>query len=431
MLHVKSECSQLVINCPHCLVRGEKHFIEGRHLEECSNCPLSCPNHCGATISSSEFDEHKNICPLEVVSCEFNSLGCNTDMPRRDVETHDKENLTNHLNLAKQQLACSTKELESSKMQLKIAEQSLASLKVKFAYSIEEVLTMIRLLDQLNLEQQKTEKSHLFRQISLYYKSLLLLQSDNQVAPVILKMNQFENHRRNGRSWSSPPFYIHKRGYRLVICVGVAGYGATPGKNNCLSLSICLMQGHYDNELSWPMEGVVRVCILNQLYSEGNDMNHGVTICLPDTPLFPVNAIKRVTTGSEENSIKTPMGLMASTVLGTSQFISLEKLTKSSSRMFLKDDCIFFKVEYGKSLDNLAIPKSYVYKELESTPIKKDSLHFYNTPQQDSLLTFEAKKQAPILQNRPMYQSSVAKDDGAANTGVQRTPAIPETITSL
>ena len=32
-LHVKLECSQLVINCPHCLVRGEKHFIEGRHLE--------------------------------------------------------------------------------------------------------------------------------------------------------------------------------------------------------------------------------------------------------------------------------------------------------------------------------------------------------------------------------------------------------------
>ena len=36
-VHVKSECSRLVINCPHCLVRGEKHFIEGHHLEECQS----------------------------------------------------------------------------------------------------------------------------------------------------------------------------------------------------------------------------------------------------------------------------------------------------------------------------------------------------------------------------------------------------------
>ena len=205
---------------------------------------------------------------------------------------------------------------------------------------------MIRLLDQHNLEQQKTEKSHIFQHISLYYKSLLLLQAGNQVVPLILKMNQFKNHIRNGSSWFPPPFYTHSHGYRLLMCVGAAGNGATAQKNNFMSLSICLMQGDYDNELSWPMEDAVRVYILDQLSSEDDAVNYGVTICLPDTPLFPVNAIKRVTTGNEETTIQTAMGLMTSTVLGTSQFISLEKLTTSCK--FLKDDCIFFKVEYGK-----------------------------------------------------------------------------------
>ena len=430
--HVKLECSRLVINCPHCLVRGEKHFIEGRHLEECANLPLNCPNHCGATISDTEaLSEHKNICPLEIVSCEYNDLGCNIDMARRDVEVHNRENLTKHLNLAKQKLVCSTKELESSKTQLNIVEERLRSLKNRFAYSIEEVLSMIRLLDQLNLEKHKKEKSNSLRQISLYYKSLLLLQG-NQVAPVILKMNKFEEHRRNGSSWFSPPFFTHNHGYRLLLCVVAAGHDAASRKDNFMSLGICVMQGHYDNEVTWPMEGVVRVCLLNQLSTEDNDDgNYVMTICLPDAPLFPVNCTLRVTTGGEEAGIKSPMGLMSSTMLGTNKFISLEMLAKlPPSCKFLKDDCIFFKVEYGKSLDDFASPKkSGTDRGLESKPLKQNPLRFYRTPQQDVPLTFEDKEPAHVLQNKPVNQSSPG-DCGSAKE-VQQTPVIPETVTSL
>ena len=264
-------------------------------------------------------------------------------MARQDVEVHNRENLTKHLNMAKQKLVCSTKELETSKMQLNVLEERLGLLKITFAYSIEEVLSMIRLLDQLNLEKQNKEKGSLLRQISLYHRSLLLLQG-NQVAPVILKMNKFEKLRRNGSSWFSPPFFTHNHGYRLLLCVVTAGNDAAARQDNFMSLGICVMQGHYDNEVTWPMEGVVRVYLLNQLSTEDDDGNYVMTICLPDAPLFPVNATLRVTTG-EEASIKSPMGLMSSTMLGTSKFISLERLT---SCKFLKDDCIFFKVEYGK-----------------------------------------------------------------------------------
>ena len=36
-------------------------------------------------------------------------------------------------------------------------------------------------------------------------------------------------------------------------------------------------------------------------------------------------------------------------------------------------------------------------RNLESTPIKKDSLRFYNTPQQDASLALKDKKPAPAL----------------------------------
>ena len=316
-LHVKSECSQLVINCPHCLVRGEKRFIEGRHLEECSNCPLSCPNHCGATFTSSEFDEHKNICPLEVVSCEFNNLGCNTDMPRRDVEMHNEENLTNHLNLAKRQLACSTKELKSSKAQLVMVEKELNTFKASSAGMIEEILSMIRLLGQLYVVHEE-EKINIFRQISLYYKSLLCAQGD-KVAPVILKMNGFAKFRRNDTMWYSVPFFTHRHGYKLCLCISATGDKDASDKEvregNYISVYIAVMEGPYDAQLTWPMEGTIHVTLLNQSYSPSIDLSYSMTINLPDTPLFPFSSTLRVTGEDTKSGVKTPRGVMSS-ILG-------------------------------------------------------------------------------------------------------------------
>ena len=427
-LHVKSECSKLVINCPHCLVRGEKHFIEGQHLEECSNVPLSCPNHCGVSITDETLNEHRQICSLEMVSCEYNELGCNTHMARKDIEVHNREDTAKHLSLAKQKLERSTKELESSKLQLATVVKRLDILKATFAYSIEEVLSMIRLLDKINFAQQKNEKSNLLRQINLNYKSLLPLQ-DNPVTPVILKMNNFEQHRRNGRTWFSYTFFTHPHGYRLVLCVVAAGHDTVAQRDNFVSLFICVMKGQYDDQLTWPMEGVIRVCLLNQLNStsvEDNDLNYVMMIKLPHAPLFPVNATLRVTTGMKDAaSIETPMGLMSTTMLGSNKFVSVEKLTKSSTHQFLKDDCIFFKVEYRKTLEDFASPKSCAYKEPENKTIKHH-LHFYRTPQQEMP---EEKEPTDFLQNKSVNQNF--SGDTGVSKKVEQVPHIPETTTSL
>lgn len=283
---------------------------------------------------------------------------------------------------------------------------------------------MIRLLDQINFVQQKKEKSNLIRQISLYYQSLLLLQN-NQVAPVVLKMNDFKRHQKNGISWFSYTFFTHVHGYKLCVCVEAAGHGAAAQKDKFVSVFVCVMQGQYDNHLTWPMEGVIRVCLLNQLYeTKDNDLSYVMTISLPEAPLFPVNATLRVSIRNEETSIKTPMGLMSSTMLGSSKFISLEKLTKSSVHQFLKDDCIFFKVEYGKSLDNFASSKSSTYKEAESKPVIQ---HFYTTAQQKLV---EKKETTDSAQNKSMMQNS-SEATGASKLAKLQVPKIPETATNL
>ena len=427
-LHVKSECSQLVINCPHCLVRGEKHFIEGHHLEECSNCPLSCPNHCGATITSSEFDEHKNICPLEVVSCEFNNLGCNTDMPRRDVEMHNKENLTYHLDLAKQQLACSTKELESSKAQLAMVEKELVTFKASSADMIEEILSMIRLLSQLDVVREE-EKINIFRQISLYYKSLLCAQGD-KVAPVILKMNSFAKCRRNGIMWFSAPFFTHRHGYKLCLCISAAGDKDASDKEvregNYISVYVAVMEGPYDAQLTWPMEGTIHVTLLNQLYSPSIDLSYSMTINLPDTPLFPFSSTLRVTGEDTQSGMKTPRGVMSSTGIGACKFLPLHKLTEVSPQcQFLKDDCIFLKVKYMKQLGSVLSPNSCADNNQGNKPVKQ---YYRPSYHDESLVLKENVLPANTLQSRPI--SDYTPRDRVPKKS-QRAPKIPEADTRL
>ena len=416
--HVKLECSRLVINCPHCLVRGEKLFIEGRHLEECANLPLNCPNHCGATISDTEaLSKHKDICPLEIVSCEYNDLGCNTDMARRDVEAHNRENLTKHLNLAKQKLVCSTKELESSKTQLAMVEKELHTFKATFACNIEEVLTMITLLGQLDLVQRNEEKSNLLRQIILYHRNLLSIQG-NKVAPVILKMNKFANYRRNGMMWYSAPFFTHRHGYKLCLCVFAAARDKDVQEGNHVSVYVAVMEGPYDAQLAWPMEGAIHISLLNQLCSESVDLNYSMTINLPDTPLFPFSSTMRITQEDKKSSVKTPKGMMSSTGIGTNKFVPLDKLTEVSPYcQFLKNDCIFFKVTYDRKLGSVS-PKSCVYKNQEGKSVKQS---YHIVP-----LVLN-KTELPVNNLQSSYASGVTRVPKES----QQTPKIPEADTKL
>ena len=40
---------------------------------------------------------HRKECPLEMIECEYYSVGCKTKMARKDQEKHKKENMEKHL----------------------------------------------------------------------------------------------------------------------------------------------------------------------------------------------------------------------------------------------------------------------------------------------------------------------------------------------
>ena len=68
--HVETECPYQVIACQYCELKRKRHFILGRHIEECPRFPLPCPNGCAITdIPRKDIDKHKKVCPLENVQC--------------------------------------------------------------------------------------------------------------------------------------------------------------------------------------------------------------------------------------------------------------------------------------------------------------------------------------------------------------------------
>ena len=428
-VHAKSNCSQLIINCPHCLVRGKKHFIEGQHLEECSSAPLSCPNHCGVTISNEDLDEHIKVCPLKVVSCEYNDLGCDTVMARQDIEAHNKENIAKHLNLAKQKLMCSTKELQSNKMQLASVKKELNEFKSTFAHTVEQVLCMIKLLGWLNLAQEKIQKNNILRQINLHYNAVFAMQG-NQTAPVILKMDKIVKRRNNGTMWCSAPFFTHTRGYRLSLCVFAAGHKVMKTRDH-ISVFIAVMEGPHDSQLMWPMQGTIQVHLLNQLHSVDSNLNYSMTISLPDAPLFPIDSTMPVTQEDTKANINTPKGVMSSFGIGASNFLPLGKLTEATSFcQFLKDDCIFFKVEYENRSD-VGSPKPFAHKQKETgrKPVRQNSQQSFKLPHQDvpSVLM-----ETPVnsSQNGLTYHPS-PRSSGGATMESPRIIKIPEADTRL
>ena len=60
------------------------------------------------------MDEHKKVCSLQMIQCEFYDVGCEVMFPRKDEEAHATDSVTTHLQLARRRLTILNKMLEDS-----------------------------------------------------------------------------------------------------------------------------------------------------------------------------------------------------------------------------------------------------------------------------------------------------------------------------
>ena len=77
-------------------------------------------------------------------------------------------------------------------------------------------------------------------------------------------MDNFTQHKKDGDRWCSTPFYSGPQGYKMRLQVYANGYGNGAGTH--VSVYVQILQGEYDDTLTWPYTGAVTFEIINWKY---------------------------------------------------------------------------------------------------------------------------------------------------------------------
>ena len=313
--HAKSECLHREVECQYCCDKVKLLFADGAHLEECPKLPLPCPNGCENVeiILREDMEAHRKECPLEILECEYHSVGCDTRMPRKRQREHDEEDMQKHLRLTKVELASTKIELASTKSEFESRVNNLEMMVKLLTGSGSFDLSSICSDPSLVASQAKWS----IQLAAIETTSLL----DEQTCPIIIKMTDFHDYEDGSIDWYKH-FFSHERGYRMQIWV-------SPGRGyEHIEILLYTMKGPYDEDLRWPLRAKFQVTLLNQV----TDDEH-VSITLSYDDHTPDNCARRLD-NEEEDSEPLHCDLISNR--------DLHKITPSCD--YLRNDCILLKI---------------------------------------------------------------------------------------
>ena len=293
--HVETKCPRRKVNCQYCHNAIEYQFIEAQHKEECPRLPLPCPNGCEVdAIPREDLETHRKECPLEMIQCEYHSVGCETRMPRTKKHLHDEKSIENHLMLTKDKLAKAMERIGT----LEILMHQNTTLSIQWMIKLTTMATLFELGDQ--------------------------------VCPIIIKVSEFNKKVGDNARWYTKPFYSHSEGYKMRLKLYPGGYG--DGEGTHLSMFLYVMKGIHDDNLTWPLQGTFEIKLLNQI----SDCEHvSVKIIYDDN--------------TNRHGERVTLGNVG--VRGWGQqykLISNVDLHKTTvTCQYLKDDSVFFEVNFS------------------------------------------------------------------------------------
>ena len=202
--HETQQCKKRPYSCDYCRdYHSTFEDVTEVHYPQCGKYPVACPNDCDVyKFERQKLETHlREECPLSIVDCPFHFAGCETQLPRKDMPEHSKENVI-HLTL----LATAMQKLVKENQELRHEVQQLVS--------------------QSGFPVEKHVK-----------------QTDEEVY--------------------LPPFYTHPHGYRMYVRVDPNGVGHRKGTH--VSISTYMMRGPFDDYLKWPFRGEITIQIVNQV----------------------------------------------------------------------------------------------------------------------------------------------------------------------
>ena len=148
----------------------------------------------------------------------------------------------------------------------------------------------------------------------------------NSIVPCYVAMDNFSQHKKDDDTWYSTPFYSGPQGYKMRLKIYANGHGSGGGTN--VSVYVQIIQGEYDDTLTWPYTGTVTFEIIN--WKE--DSNH---------VKMPVDFSEKVAVAS--GCGKQPKGENSNTGWGHPQVLSHNELYGSNSQ-YINNDILYIRV---------------------------------------------------------------------------------------
>ena len=385
--HLTDYCPKREFTCQYCNFKATYEIVSNDHWPQCSFYPVPCPNACGIqAIERGDLEAHLLQCPLEVVECDFSHAGCNTKLPRQDLERHMEESTQKHMVLMSVSLKCSKEsqqELQKTTQDsLKDKYQQITELQEQLQKATQEFDRKLKnrdrqitgLHEQLqkktqeneakirDLQQQLQQKAGVLqkttqdfdrklknrdRQITGLHEQLRKKTQENEAKIRDLqqqlqqKAQQVEGLERCMGGVVRPliemtDFKQHKDKKDMwyspplythpggyKFCIGVEANGQSIGAGTHVTVNYFTMKGELDAQQKWPMKCTITLQLLNQ----ERDQDH-------------ITMIKTW-------QWNRPLGMRQYAGVLTYQFISHKDLEYNAQKQtcYLKNDWLLFRID--------------------------------------------------------------------------------------
>ncbi|MCJ8747344.1 hypothetical protein PDJAM_G00152340 [Pangasius djambal] len=350
--HMNKDCLQRLITCPDCaesIIYADKQF----HEQMCPFVNTVC-EYCNMDFIRGQLSSHcATDCLKAPVACTFSMFGCQEKMPRNDLALHMQEFTQMHMRYMAEFLrnqtingipptpkcgpSCSppSEHGASSRVgepcQCSQDMQQLRETVVELEGRLVRQDHQIRELSIRN-DTQHTQITELRKKLALLEEKMHELEAQQYQGVYVWRIEGFSAHLHQQEAGQpvvlhSPPFYTGRPGYKLCLRLHLQTPSA-PRCSNYISLFVHTMQGEYDSQLPWPLQGTIRLAVLDQAESQ-----HHIEIMetKPDLQAFQRPTVQR-----------NPKGF------GYVTFMQLQALRQ---RGFVKDDVLLVRCEVMPRFD--------------------------------------------------------------------------------
>ena len=275
---------------------------------------------------------------MQEIQCQYSYANCPARVKRNAMQKHLEENKDKHLILLDKYARDLTESVDNLRAEL----DYYTSTQIDYMDEIPRPYFMrvpsppplmplvqrpskaVRIIDpatrkEVNINEPMKDQSDTPRQVLQYEM------------PIELIMTDVHRHKQDDSAWFSEPFSTGIRGYKMCLAVDANSWGR--GEHTHVGLSIFMMKGEYDDELSWPFKGEIKVKLINQTSSVHIEK-------------FLVKTDSIHTKGYTELFSRVLEGDRARSGFGLPKFISYEDLHKPvEHKCYLKDDTLVFRID--------------------------------------------------------------------------------------